>query len=208
MTPAAAGSQAKRPRRRGRPRSAGIEANVFAAVQTRIISDGFAGLTIDRIARTAGVPKSTIYRRWGTLPALLATAIEAYYQRDFAEPPDTGSLAGDLAAHFARWARQLVSEGHADLWIEIARGMALDPATRSGLIASIDARRQWIGIMLRRGQARGELPADADFARIAEQLWGPFYMRMTLRLPIDEQFARDVVDFVLKGAGARTAAPR
>lgn len=55
---------------------------------------GFHQLRIDQIAERAGIPKSTIYRRWPSLHALVVTA----FQRVFSPPelPSTGVALADL----------------------------------------------------------------------------------------------------------------
>ena len=55
---------------------------------------GWAGLTMDGVAKRAGVGKSTIYLRWSNKEELLAAAVQSMAV-DVA-PPDTGSLKGDF----------------------------------------------------------------------------------------------------------------
>ena len=47
----------------GRPRS-GVDATVFAATLSTVHELGYGRATVDRIAATAGVSKTTVYRRW------------------------------------------------------------------------------------------------------------------------------------------------
>ena len=57
---------------------------------------GVAGMTIEGVAAAAGVGKTTIYRRWPTKTDLIRAAISDIVPRG--DPPDTGSMAGDMAA--------------------------------------------------------------------------------------------------------------
>ena len=57
---------------------------------------GVAGMTIEGVAAEAGVGKTTIYRRWPTKTELILAAISDIVPRG--DPPDTGSMAGDMAA--------------------------------------------------------------------------------------------------------------
>lgn len=60
----AAGPPCQEPRR-GRPRSAAAERAILDAVLELLESgETLDGLSIERVARTAGVGKATIYRRW------------------------------------------------------------------------------------------------------------------------------------------------
>ncbi|GAB2568950.1 hypothetical protein Aab01nite_08340 [Paractinoplanes abujensis] len=79
------------------PRSAQVVESVRAATLSELARSGFGGLTIDGVAKAAGVNRTTIYRRWPTKAALLAAVVEpllAQYDTD----PGTGSLRGDLLA--------------------------------------------------------------------------------------------------------------
>jgi AcrR family transcriptional regulator len=56
---------------------------------------GYDGLTVDAVAATGRMSKTTVYRRWPSKAELvLAAVIEAIGQP--VRPPDTGSLRGDM----------------------------------------------------------------------------------------------------------------
>jgi AcrR family transcriptional regulator len=86
-------------------RSARIQQSVHDATRELMAEAGRDELSVQRIAVRAGVNPTTIYRRWGDLPALLSdVATERFRQ---VEPPaHTGSLEGDLTL----WAAQLSEE--------------------------------------------------------------------------------------------------
>src|SRR4051794_4574774 len=85
------------PRRRPGGRTARIRTQVLDAVLTELGERGYDGLTIDAVAARAGVNRATVYRRWGDIGGLLADVLDAASD-DAWQPPDTGSLRGDLAA--------------------------------------------------------------------------------------------------------------
>ena len=82
---------------RGRPRSEAVERSIIEAVM-KLLEDGvpLAELSIERIARTAGVGKATIYRRWNGKEELFVDVVRT------AEPPDPElpgtSMRADLLA--------------------------------------------------------------------------------------------------------------
>src|SRR5262249_54776962 len=78
------------PRRRG----AKLEQAILRAAADELTESGYAGMTMDRVARRAGTNKNTIYRRW---PSRAALGIAAYRQLAVAtmQLPDTGELRGD-----------------------------------------------------------------------------------------------------------------
>ena len=86
-------------------RSARVQASVHEAVRALLARHDRAEITFPLIAAEAGVTPSTLYRRWGELPELLAdVAVERL--RPDTPPADTGSLRGDLEA----WAEQIADE--------------------------------------------------------------------------------------------------
>jgi AcrR family transcriptional regulator len=61
----------------GRPRDPAVNQAILRAALELFIEHGIAGASIEKIAKQAGVAKTSIYRRWSSREALLAQAIEA-----------------------------------------------------------------------------------------------------------------------------------
>ncbi|MFT4288330.1 TetR/AcrR family transcriptional regulator [Nocardioides sp.] len=59
----------------GRPRRTGVEDAVLAATVSLVREQGYAGTTLDAIAREAGVAKTTVYRRWASKGDLALDAL-------------------------------------------------------------------------------------------------------------------------------------
>ena len=62
----------------GRPRSPLVDRAILRAALELFIEHGVAGASIEKIAKRAGVAKTSIYRRWPRREELLAQAIEAF----------------------------------------------------------------------------------------------------------------------------------
>ena len=91
---------ASRRPRGGRPRDASLDARILSETCALLAARGFRGLRIDEVARRAGVPKSTIYRRWPSLAELAVDAVDAALgPRE--RPPGDDPLA-DLSAIIVR----------------------------------------------------------------------------------------------------------
>ncbi len=82
--------------RRGRPRDAGADEAILSATVDALAEGGISGLSMDEIARRAGVGKATIYRRWASKEALV---LDALGTKPLLPTPDTGSLRNDLLAY-------------------------------------------------------------------------------------------------------------
>jgi len=61
--------------RRGRPRSVEADAAILDATLELIDETGLTGLSVESVAARAGVGKATIYRRWPSKEALVASAL-------------------------------------------------------------------------------------------------------------------------------------
>ena len=84
----------------GRPRDPSVDQAILRAALELFIEHGIDGASIEKIAKQAGVAKTSIYRRWTSREALLAQAIEVSrnatgYTIDLLErtsPPDLVKL--------------------------------------------------------------------------------------------------------------------
>lgn len=186
---------------RGRPRSAGCHEAVLGAVASILASEGYGAVTIEGVARQAGVGKQTIYRWWRSRAEVV---LEAYatHAESMLPVPDRGSLREDLEAFMvAAFLRLNAVSG------PTMRGLmadaVLDPEflelMREVLIAR---RRDSLRQLLERGSARGELVPGTDLELLIDLLFGALWHRLLLcHAPLDEAFAQQVVGVVLDGAG-------
>jgi AcrR family transcriptional regulator len=83
----------------GRPRRRGAE--LLAALHDAVLAEldevGLGRLTMEGVARRAGTPKTTLYRRWARPQELLIDAVAAAYPVE-APSPAGDDLRGDLIA--------------------------------------------------------------------------------------------------------------
>jgi AcrR family transcriptional regulator len=89
---------------RGRPADPGIENRVLTAALTVYGEVGWAGFTLDAVARRAPVGKAALYRRWPTKEDLLLAALER-----LAEPPDDDADLTDLRGCMIAIAGQVIA---------------------------------------------------------------------------------------------------
>ena len=154
------------PPARARRRGAELEDAILRAASAELTESGYAGLTMDRVARRAGTNKNTIYRRW---PNRAALGVAAYRQlvAATAPAPDTGELRGDVLELMRRTNRSWSSPTGGILRALLA-GARDDPQ----LLAQIQEHSTdtgsaaWLAI-LARAVARGEAPAEALHLRVA-----------------------------------------
>jgi AcrR family transcriptional regulator len=83
--------------RRGRPRSIEADAAILDATLELIDETGLTGLSVESVAARAGVGKATIYRRWPSKEALVASAL-ARCSEENPVVETSGSLRDQLVA--------------------------------------------------------------------------------------------------------------
>ncbi|MFJ6868063.1 TetR/AcrR family transcriptional regulator [Streptomyces termitum] len=187
--------------RRGRPRSEAADQAIFDAVVGMLEAGVPLGdISIERIARTAGVGKATIYRRWSGKEDLFVELIRSV------EPPDPalpGTSVRDDLIMFLEFMRQrgLAKRGSALLRNVFAQMQTHPRLWEQYHRTAIEPRRR-VGIeVLERGVATGEVRADLDLDLVSDLFVGPLLLRTVLHpdaeLPPD--FPAQVVDAILAG---------
>ncbi|MFE9574837.1 TetR/AcrR family transcriptional regulator [Nocardia sp. NPDC006044] len=152
---------------------------ITSAAFAELAEVGYGKLTMEGVARRAGVSKPTLYRRWATKEQLVLALVEQVAVAA-AEVPDTGSLRGDLRAFLeataAGFSHPLASRIIPDLLAEGIR----TPSVADALQAVGRGRREKVGRILRRGIDRGELPAALDLELALDLCIAPLFWRRLL----------------------------
>jgi AcrR family transcriptional regulator len=194
------------PRRgRGRPRTPGAEERIIDAALEEYGEHGWAGFTMDGVARRAGVGKSTVYLRWQDKDSLLTEAVSTRTAAIGAV--DTGTLRGDLIMLADNLFRQFREPaGWASLRITIDAAGAherLGRFTEAVANVQVDA----ISRIVRRAVDRGEVPETVVPDSITACVYGAVTMetlgcRLEARNMTDEDIAKradQVITLVLDG---------
>ncbi|TDD85887.1 TetR/AcrR family transcriptional regulator [Actinomadura darangshiensis] len=160
-----AGDPTRRPEAGRRRRGAALEEAILGAAAGELTEAGYAGLTMDRVARRAGTNKNAIYRRW---PNRLELGIAAYRQlTTTVQLPDTGSLRGDVLEQLRRANRHWSSPlGRILRDLMAAAGGASELLSQLPDQSTDSVAAAWLTI-LGRAVARGEAPPEALHPRVA-----------------------------------------
>jgi AcrR family transcriptional regulator len=185
----------------GRPRDPDVDRRVTRAAVELFGAQGWAGFSVEAVARRAGVGKASIYLRWPSKEALLVGALADRV------PPvadvDTGTLRGDLV----RLARQLL-DMHLGPSGRAFERMGLDAPQLPGVAERWERHREAqvraARAMVRRGIDRGEIAADTPVTLLLDTLCGGVALHVSstperLRANIDvEDYAERLVTFLLR----------
>ena len=175
-------------RRRSGGRSARVRSAVLQAADELLGGHDAEQVTIAEVAARAGVNPTSIYRRWGTLEALVLD-LEATRLQVNSPIPDTGTLRGDLLAYAANATRDITRPGglaflRAVLATRDARSRQARAGGRAGdreddpAWAPVRARGAQLRAMLDRARERGEpAPLHTD---VLDGILAPIYLRTLL----------------------------
>jgi AcrR family transcriptional regulator len=177
-----------------------LDPAILEAALAVVAELGYDRMTMDHIASRSGVGKAAIYRRWNSKPAVVADAI-AHWRRGHApvEPPDTGSLRGDVDALIAAVPDLDETDVNA---VKVIVGVATAAMHDAVLAAALDdlvlsTPRRMIRVVLDRAVARGEIPAGRDLSLVPDVALGLNVLRVVTGRPIDRVFVRRVLEDVL-----------
>jgi AcrR family transcriptional regulator len=179
-----------------------LQDQVTDAIETALAAElaqvGYGKLSIDAVARRAGVGKAAIYRRWRDKQDMVV-AVASKIALATLDVPDTGTLRGDIREFLvkgcASLAHPLSNIIIPDLLAEANRNSEF---AESLLGAIHDPKRASATQLLQRAIDRRELPADTDMEMALGLLAGPLYSGMVLvKSPDDDEYFDRLTDKVL-----------
>lgn len=180
----------------GRPARA--EAVILQAALDELAANGFAGLTMERIASSACVGRATIYRHWRSCADLIIDAMRTL--KPDLPLPDTGSLRGDLLVQVGGYAHALSSTPFGTILPALVDAAQRDPELAELHSMLIHERRAKSLALLARGVERGELPGDVDDELLLDRIVGPiFYRHLVLHRATSPDEVEALIDAALIG---------
>jgi len=166
---------------RGRPRLPELDERILDAARELLAAHGYLGLSMEAVARRAGVGKQTLYRRWPRRPLLVYQAYFGGVERTTAHLPDTGSLTGDLAGATSYLDQVFRLPGT----VELVSGLVADCLVEPGLMKMLRDMMmtpdlEVAEVIFARAVSRGELPSDTDVRALAEIMAGSMFAHHVL----------------------------
>jgi AcrR family transcriptional regulator len=182
----------------GRPRSEKSRDAILGAAHALLHEQGGAGLTIEAVARRAGVGKPTLYRWWPTLADLVLEALLRQADETIAVPP-SGSLRETLRP-FLRQSMKAIADGAgAHLRFLMARAQ-MDEGFRQRFRDAFTARRRAVlkSIFLRAAE-RGQIGPGHNLDMLLDLVFGAMWYRLLIgHAPIDEPFADELTEVIVR----------
>jgi AcrR family transcriptional regulator len=189
---------------RGRPPSKAARAKALAAAVDILMQEGFGRLTIDAVALQSGVGKPTIYRNWANASELAMAALME------SQPKVSLQTAGSLPVRLEHQIMAIVAAFATTRGRQI--GLALAAADRDSemtrafrnrvILSGREVGRGLIAEAVREGQ----IAAPESTEVILDMIYAPIFYRLLVgHLPLDQPFARALVDKGMQLLGQATS---
>ena len=187
--------------RKGRPPSemaashAVIMDAVYALLQVKSVRD----LTMEAVAKRAGVGKSTLYKWWPT-KATLVLAMLCERMAPKLEKPTV--LTAEESLRFR--ARSLIKAFNGPFG-RIVAGLIAEGQSEPSVLKEffdrwVSPRRNATIADLQRGKDAGELSSDTESELLNDAIFGAIHYRMLLSSgPLTRRFGEDLVEQVMRG---------
>ncbi len=165
---------------------------IAAAAFAELAKSGYARMSMEAVARRAGVGKAALYRRWDSKGAMLIDLVASAVRDHALIQPNTGTLLGDVEAYIRVTASQLSDPLIARIAPDFLGESPRNPAVAAALREVIATpRREIADALLSQAMRRGELPADLDHELALDLLVAPLGFRLLIsRAPVDDDYLR------------------
>ena len=170
-------------------RTARVREAVLKAAGDALAEAGFADLDLTDVARRAEVGKTTVYRRWGTVAALVTDLLAEMAETSLPRT-ETGSLLSDLQANARLVRRTLTDPRQGPLFQAIISAATCDPRAAQALHHFYEVRIDEWAPCVEQAVARGEVPAGTDAREVIRAVSAPLYYRLLVSIEeLDEASA-------------------
>jgi AcrR family transcriptional regulator len=163
---------------------------------------GYDHVSIEAIARRAGVGKQTIYRWWPSKGAVVLEA--ATHSLDpVVVFPDTGDIVADLRTQLKGIVKLIATTGFGAAYRGLVAAGQSDPELLRALFEriiqpNVEAFGQRVGA----ARERGELRADADLRALRDVLYGFIEYRLLHGMPITPRHIDALLEVTFRGVRA------
>ena len=163
------------------------------------VEKGYASISLESVAKRAGVGKAAIYRRWPSKFELVTELVNKV-GTDLIYIPDTGSLKEDIFQLLKQLRRLLrhrkIKRILPDLHAEMGRNPTLTQAIRGNVQIQ---RRQSGETLIQRAIERNEISQDTNIEMILDLLGSMIYWRMIItKNRADTQYLHELTELILK----------
>lgn len=181
----------------GRPRSEESRRAILDATRRLLTHMPVAKISIEAIAKKAGVGKTTIYRWWPNKQSVVMEAV--FNQPGFQNfMPQSNDAWEGIRAQVEKLVRQLNGK-NGRIVAEIIGECQGDVETLKALVANFfQDRYNTLAYYIQKGKAEGTFHTTVDMEVAIDVILGPVIFRLMSGQPLDETFAKKVSDMLAR----------
>jgi AcrR family transcriptional regulator len=178
---------------------------IIDAAEHLLGAEGYLSFSLEKVALRAGVGKQTIYKWWGSKPALV---LEVFHDRLLppvrqynGEVPYQKFIKSTLLEFGKHLTRRDYNQAVICLLAEMHANPKLSELSRTSVFIP---RLKYIHEGLDLAIKRGDILPDIDPNIVTDELYGAIWYQVMIRQePVTTKFVGTLVDQVLAGIGAR-----
>lgn len=185
----------------GRPRSESSRRAILDATRRLLTQVSVQKISIEAIAKKAGVGKTTIYRWWPNKAAVVMEAIFSQPAFHNIIPTPRNAVEG-VSSQIDKLCRQLHGK-NGRLVAEIIGESQPDPEALKILISSfLQDRYNTLNSYIEGGKKTGEFSQDLDTDSAIDVVLGPIFFRLMSGQELDDGFVSDMTAMLIKALRA------
>ncbi len=189
----------------GRPRSEKAQEAIRTATNELLKEKGGAGLTIEAIARRAGVGKPTIYRWWPTLADIVLEVL--LHQADTSIAVPASDSLQETLSHFLRQSMKAIADGGGNhlrfLMAQAQQDEEFRERFRENFVAK---RRATLHSIFQEAVNQGQIHAEQNLEMLLDIVFGTMWYRLLIgHASMDDTFAAELTEITMQLVKSRPA---
>jgi TetR/AcrR family transcriptional regulator of autoinduction and epiphytic fitness len=183
------------------PRVVRSRAAVLDAALELLCEGGYAAVTIDGVARRSGVARTTIYRHWSSLAALVIDAVVSSHPGG---PPERlGDPRQDFRRHLGSLAEKLTTTPFGPALAATLHAARCNDEVARLQNELVSGRRTSGLAILRDAQADGLIDPGLDPEVLLDQATGAVFFRYLIsHQPLDDAYLDQLVESAFRAAAS------
>ena len=183
----------------GRPRKPETQSHILRAAADILVEEGFRALKMERVSMRAGVGKTTVYRRWKSVPELVIDLLEHANEAWPMPQTDSESITEALSQLYRNWICGMSGPGKI-IPVLIAEGIQ-NPSLAELLHDRFVLPRRRLAIaIIEKAKVRGDVSSDVDNEAAIDMFMGRMWYRHLVtggRITIDDE--GKVIELLVRG---------
>ncbi len=182
----------------GRPRSEHVHQSILDATNKLLLHSPVRDISIEAIAKKAGVGKTTIYRRWPNKIAIILDAISG--PMGVIPAPVSGGNAKDLLVRqLERFTRLTRGRGGKVIAEVMAEAQGAPEMTTLFFQNFMVQHEEILASIIEQGKSSRDFREGLDTALAVDMIYGAiFYRLMSVSDPLDQNFSDSLIMEVLR----------